>query len=80
MNEPKKTILLRKQDPVADEQFVVQLRVSDLRLLIREEINKNGDSADDRLVDIDEAAKILNVSVDWLYHQRKSLPFAKPRP
>lgn len=31
---------------------------------------------EDRLLNIEEAAKRLNVSEDWLYHRWKKLPFA----
>jgi predicted DNA-binding transcriptional regulator AlpA len=29
------------------------------------------------MLDIDEAAKLLSVSEDWLYHNLKKLPFAR---
>jgi predicted DNA-binding transcriptional regulator AlpA len=32
---------------------------------------------DDRLLDTEEAAKILCVSEDWLYHNAKKLPFTR---
>jgi|ERR1043165_9918199 len=41
---------------------------------------KNGGKAgavEERLLDIDEAAKILSVSTDWLYQNRKHLPFTR---
>jgi predicted DNA-binding transcriptional regulator AlpA len=36
---------------------------------------KNG--VEERLLDIDEAAKIMSVTTDWLYHNRKKLPFTR---
>ena len=50
-----------------------------IREIIREEI-KTGTiaaSKNDRLLDPEEAAKLLSVSEDWLYHQAKKLPFTR---
>ena len=52
-----------------------------IREVVREEIkaaatNGNGHK-EDRLLDIEEAAKLLSVSQDYLYHNRKKLPFAR---
>lgn len=49
--------------------------LGDMRAMIRDEFQtKTGEA--DRLVAIEEAAKILSLSVDYLYHNRKRLPFA----
>jgi predicted DNA-binding transcriptional regulator AlpA len=32
--------------------------------------------AEDKLIDVEEAAEILCTSKDWLYHEWKKLPFA----
>jgi hypothetical protein len=56
----------------ADSRMIMQLSVEELRQIIRDEVAKHGGSTDDRLVDIEEAARILNLSVDWLYHNRKT--------
>ena len=37
----------------------------------------NGHKDEDRLVDAEEAAKILSVSVEWLYRNAKRLPFTR---
>jgi len=37
----------------------------------------NGHKDEDRLVDAAEAAKILSVSVEWLYRNAKRLPFTR---
>lgn len=53
-----------------------------IRAAVREEIraamNGNGTRlSEDRLLDAEEAAKILCVSQDWLYHHGKKLPFTR---
>jgi excisionase family DNA binding protein len=55
------------------------LLIEQIRAVVREEIRSahNGRLAEDRLLDIDEAAKLLSVSEDWLYHNLKKLPFAR---
>jgi predicted DNA-binding transcriptional regulator AlpA len=50
------------------------------RQIVREEIKaaSNGTAAKgDRLLDPEEAAKLLSVSEDWLYHNAKKLPFTR---
>jgi predicted DNA-binding transcriptional regulator AlpA len=37
----------------------------------------NGHTYEDRLIDAEEAAKILSVSVEWLYRNAKRLPFTR---
>jgi predicted DNA-binding transcriptional regulator AlpA len=71
-----KVVQLRPDD---DSRLIVTLTVGELRTLIRTEVTKAfaNRSSEDRLVDIEEAAKMLCVSTDWLYHERKRLPFAK---
>jgi predicted DNA-binding transcriptional regulator AlpA len=56
------------------------LLVDQIREVIREEIkgaNANGAVAPERLLDPEEAAKMLSVSEDWLYHNSKKLPFTR---
>ena len=51
-----------------------------LRTLIREEIqaaNQNGHQEGDRLLDAEEASKVLSVSPDWLYRHGSRLPFTR---
>lgn len=50
----------------------------EIRRIVREELAAgNGRGAPDSLVDIEKAAKILDVTTDWLYHNRKTLPFVR---
>ena len=37
----------------------------------------NGHKDEDRLIDAEEAAKILSVSVEWVYRNSKRLPFTR---
>ena len=51
-----------------------------LRNLVREEIqsaNQNGHHEGDKLLDAEEASKILSVSPDWLYRHGRQLPFTR---
>jgi len=78
VSEPKKIIPLRAVG-VDDKKLVVTLSVGELRTLIREEIRSatGAHVTEERLLDIEEAAKVLSVSPEWLYHNRKHLPFAR---
>jgi hypothetical protein len=59
----------------SNDAMLVMLRVSDLRALIRSELSATDTGPEpDRLVDIGEAAKLLSVSEDYLYHNLKRLP------
>jgi predicted DNA-binding transcriptional regulator AlpA len=55
------------------------LLLDQIRVVVREEIKSaNGAGAKtDRLLDPEEAAKLLSVSEDWLYHNAKRLPFTR---
>jgi predicted DNA-binding transcriptional regulator AlpA len=50
-----------------------------LRRIIREEIEtlKTDVNGEDRLLDAEEASKLLCVSEDWLYRNAKRLPFTR---
>ena len=51
-----------------------------IRRIVREEIqasNGNGRQEGDRLLDAKQAAEILCVGEDWLYHHHKKLPFTR---
>jgi predicted DNA-binding transcriptional regulator AlpA len=73
-----KIINFPKAEPT-DDPMLVMLRLSDLRALIKSELAAGIDArmGPDRLIDIAEAAKILSISEDYLYHNRKTLPFVK---
>jgi predicted DNA-binding transcriptional regulator AlpA len=63
-----------------DSGLVVTLSVSQLRELVRQEIQtalSNGLNVTDRLLDAEQAAELLGVSPDWLYRQAKKLPFTR---
>jgi predicted DNA-binding transcriptional regulator AlpA len=56
------------------------LLLDQIRDVVREEIKaaSNGTAVKgDRLLDPEEAAKLLSVSEDWLYHNAKKLPFTR---
>jgi predicted DNA-binding transcriptional regulator AlpA len=56
------------------------LLLDQIREVVREEIKaaSNGTAVKgDRLLDPEEAAKLLSVSEDWLYHHAKKLPFTR---
>jgi len=52
-----------------------------IRQVIREEIRaaqrQNGHGDEDRLLDVDEASKVLCVDEGWLYRHHKKLPFTR---
>ena len=50
-----------------------------LRRIIREEIQafKSELNGQDRLLDAEEAARMLSVSPDWLYRNARRLPFTR---
>jgi predicted DNA-binding transcriptional regulator AlpA len=50
-----------------------------LRRIIREEIGsiRADATTEDRLLEADDAAKLLSVSEDWLYRHAKKLPFTR---
>ena len=39
--------------------------------------NSQGESTDDQLLTVEEAAQRLSTTPDWLYHHAKNLPFTK---
>ena len=47
------------------------------RVSIREALSQGGFSFDDRLLGIEEASKVLQVSPDWLYRNSRKLPFTR---
>jgi excisionase family DNA binding protein len=51
----------------------------EIRKIIREEIRaaNNGAAKGDRLLEPEEAAKLLSVSPDYLYHHARRLPFTR---
>lgn len=65
---------------MSDSGITLETALEDLlRRIIREEISslKTDVRSEDRLLEAQEAAKLLSVSEDWLYRHAKKLPFAK---
>ena len=61
-----------------DSPLLVQLNADELRDIVRQAVKSaSRGAAEDRLIDADEAAKILCVSADWLYRRAKRLPFTR---
>jgi predicted DNA-binding transcriptional regulator AlpA len=62
-----------------DDPLLVSMRRSELREAIRLELASQAEAkmGPDKLIDIAEAAAILSVSEDYLYHNRKTFPFVK---
>ena len=48
-----------------------------MREEIREALSQGGFSFDDRLLDTEEASKVLQVSPDWLYRNSRKLSFTR---
>jgi hypothetical protein len=44
---------------------------------IREELAKSRPNGEEKLLDPEKAAELLDVSVDYLYHNAKHLPFTR---
>jgi predicted DNA-binding transcriptional regulator AlpA len=65
--------------PTAPETPAFTLTVAQLREIVREEIQaaRAPHQDADRLLDAEEAAKVLSMSTDWLYRQAKKLPFTR---
>lgn len=58
--------------------LLVQLNVDELRAIVREAVKSASRGVvEDRLIDAEEAAKVLCVSADWLYRRAKRLPFTR---
>jgi predicted DNA-binding transcriptional regulator AlpA len=73
MDEPRPT------PNTQDSILLVTLNVAQLREIVREEIQagRAAHQDPDRLLDAEEAAKLLSMSTDWLYRHAKKLPFTR---
>jgi predicted DNA-binding transcriptional regulator AlpA len=62
-----------------DSLLVVTLTVAQLKELVRQEARAafTKSEPNDRLLSVEEAAKMLDVSMDWLYRHSKKLPFTR---
>ena len=59
---------------------VVVLSPEELKSLVREavtEATKGQTGGEDRLLEAEEASKILSVSEDWIYRHARRLPFTR---
>ena len=59
---------------------VVVLSPEELKSLVREAVadaTKGQTGGEDRLLDAEEASRVLSVSPDWLYRQARKLPFTR---
>ena len=62
-------------------ELLAEALLNAIRLAVREEIREaliqGGFSFDDRLLDTEEASKVLQVSPDWLYRNSRKLAFTR---
>lgn len=69
-------------EPVKNSTLLGDAIREELTAIVKEAVGeamkagRNG-SVEERLLDADEAAKILSVSPEWLYQNRKRLPFTR---
>jgi len=75
MSEASKIIPLKKGEK-PDDKMLVTITVAELRAIIRQEIHATGrnDLKAHEWVDIETAAKLMTVSVEWIYHKREVFP------
>jgi predicted DNA-binding transcriptional regulator AlpA len=75
MSEPRKIIPLKRE--IEDTRQLFTLTVAEFRQLLAEFGREAKPEAPvDRLLDARAAAQLLGVSVEWIFHNRKKLPFA----
>jgi predicted DNA-binding transcriptional regulator AlpA len=65
-----------KTSELLGEALLNAIRLA-VRQEIREALNQGGFSFDDRLLDTEEAAEVLQISPDWLYRNSRKLPFTR---
>jgi predicted DNA-binding transcriptional regulator AlpA len=65
-----------KTSELLGETLLNAIRLA-VREEIREDLSQGGFSSDDRLLDTEEASKVLHVSPDWLYRNSRKLPFTR---
>src|SRR5262249_34106773 len=76
MSEARKVIPLKRE--IEDTRQLFTLTVGELRQLLREESSRETkpEAPVDQLLDVKAVAQLLGVSVEWIFHNRKKLPFA----
>jgi excisionase family DNA binding protein len=68
----KSDCLKRTMEPAKNKELlVVQLTVDELSEIVREAVK------DDRLLTVEQACEVLQVSEEWLYHHAKRLAFVR---
>jgi len=79
MQRPKSNELNKEMEKTSEllgEGLLNAIRLA-VREEIREALSQGGFSFDDRLLDTEEASKVLQVSPDWLYRHSRKLPFTR---
>jgi predicted DNA-binding transcriptional regulator AlpA len=79
MSDPSKKVVPIKQPPPDADSMVVTWTGRDMAAFIDAILDRRESLRlrEDRLVEIDEAAKILSVSKEFLYRNHKRLPFTR---
>lgn len=67
---------MEKTSELLGEALLNAIRLA-VRKEMREALSQGGFSFDDRLLDAEEASKVLQVSPDWLYRSSRKLPFTR---
>ena len=70
--DKEKVVPLVKPERIPDEAMLVQLKAGDVRALLMQ-VAHRFNRPPDKLIKIDEAAAMLGVTTDWLYHHHKRL-------
>jgi excisionase family DNA binding protein len=76
----KSDCLKRTMEPAKNKELlVVQLTVDELSEIVREAVKTGLKAApkDDRLLTVEQACEVLQVSEEWLYHHAKRLAFVR---
>lgn len=66
-------------EPNNPPALLAEALASILKPIVKEAVQEalNGHRDEDRLLDAEQAAKMLSVSPDWLYRNAKRLPFTR---
>jgi predicted DNA-binding transcriptional regulator AlpA len=66
-------------EPNSPPTLLAEALAGILRPIVKEAVKEalNGHRDEDRLLDAEEASRLLSVSEDWLYRQAKKLPFTR---
>ncbi|HBA41092.1 MAG: hypothetical protein A2W10_04340 [Deltaproteobacteria bacterium RBG_16_55_12] len=66
-------------EPNNPPALLAEALASILKPIVKEAVQEaiNGHREEDRLLDAEQASRLLSVSSDWLYRHAKRLPFAR---